>query len=265
MDFESNLSDSIQTYRYVKLGSREVFFLTWATGQVVLLPNAAKLSSKEEAYEMVTIPTGSTGASRIKREYPKIISFIWPEKKAEKELGGILVKGEKSAYVNVLKKVFHEQLEAFDKSVIDITENTDSKLLGVECGLSSPMGSNIEFSIDGFVQFLDQGILFTSELHGIFLPSKSLDRVMLIQARDSKGKHVGLDVVCSATEPFYEDKEEEGSGTTMIKFGQVDHALLKDLKGYMEKNDLQVMECEQSSYDYKKGKSTTGFMPMIWV
>ncbi|KAK0380929.1 hypothetical protein CLIM01_01685 [Colletotrichum limetticola] len=86
---------------------------------------------------------------------------------------------------------------------------------------------------------------------------------MLIHARDSKGKHVG--VVCNETEPFYEDKEEESSGTTMIKFRQVDHALLKDLKGYMEKNDLQVMECEQSFYDYKKGKSTTGFMPMIWV
>ncbi|KAI3548863.1 hypothetical protein CSPX01_02886 [Colletotrichum filicis] len=88
---------------------------------------------------------------------------------------------------------------------------------------------------------------------------------MLIHARDSKGKHVGLDVVCNATEPFYEDKEEESSGKTMTKFGQVDRALLKDLKGYMEKNDLQVMECEQSFYDYKKGKSTTGFMPMIWV
>lgn len=49
----------------------------------------------------------------------------------------------------------------------------------------------------------------------------------------------------------------------MIKFGQVDDALLKDLKGYMEMNDLQVMVCEQSFYDYKNGKSMTGFMPMM--
>ncbi|KXH47434.1 hypothetical protein CSIM01_05371 [Colletotrichum simmondsii] len=255
--------------------------------QVVLLPNAAKSPSKEAAYEVVIIPTGAIGASSIKREYPKIISFIWPEKKADKELGGVLVKEEKGTYVDVLKKVFNEQLEAFDKSVIDITENTDAKLTGVECVLSPPMGSNIESSINGtvtemfstilqtsanvfmmltaigFVHFLDQGVLFTSELHRIFLPFKSLDRGMLIHAKDSKGKVVGLDVVCNATEPFHEDKEEECSGSTMIKFGQVDDALLKDLKGYMEENDLQVMVCEQSFYDYKKGESMTGFMPMM--
>lgn len=105
----------------------------------------------------------------------------------------------------------------------------------------------------GFVHFLVQGVLFTSELHRIFLPFKSLDRGMLIHAKDSMGKLVGLDVVCNATEPFYKNKEEEGSGTTMIKFGQVDDAICEDLKKYMEEHDLQVMVCEQSFYDYKKG------------
>ncbi|KAF4780687.1 hypothetical protein HER10_EVM0001033 [Colletotrichum scovillei] len=234
---------------------------------IFLIPfkHIAKSASKEAAYEVVIIPTGATGASSIKREYPKIISFIWPEKKADEELGGVLVKDEKGTYVDVLKKVFNEQLEAFDKSVIDITENTDAKLTGVECVVSPPMGSNIESNIDSFVHFLDQGILFTSELHRIFLPFKSLDRGMLIHAKDSKGKVVGLDVVCNATEPFYEDKEEESGGTTMIKFGQIDDALLKDLKKYMEEHDLQVMVCEQSFYDYKKGEAMTGFMPMMGV
>lgn len=60
----------------------------------------------------------------------------------------------------------------------------------------------------GSVHFLDEGVLFISELHRIFLSFKSLDRVMLILAKDSKGKVVGLDVVCNASEPFYEDKEE---------------------------------------------------------
>lgn len=152
-----NLFDSIQTRRYVKLISSDVFFLTVATEQVVLLPNAAKQPSKEAAYEVVIIPTGATGASSIKREYPKIISFIWPEKKADKELGGVLVKDEKGTYVDVLKKVFNEKLGAFDKSVIDITENTDAKLTGVECVLSPPMGSNIESNNGGTVNksFLD--------------------------------------------------------------------------------------------------------------
>ncbi|EXF80841.1 hypothetical protein CFIO01_01212 [Colletotrichum fioriniae PJ7] len=222
----------------------------------------AKQPSKEAAYKVVIIPTGATGASSIKREYLKIISFIWPEKKADKELGGVLVKDEKGTYVDVLKKVFNEKLGAFDKSVIDITENTDAKLTGVECVLSPPMGSNIESNNGGSVHFLDEGVLFISELHRIFLSFKSLDRVMLILAKDSKGKVVGLDVVCNALEPFYEDKEES-SGTTMIKFGQVDDAPLKDLKGYMEMNDLQVMVCEQSFYDYKNGKSMTGFVPMM--
>lgn len=146
-----DLFDSIQTYRYVKLLSREVFFLAGATEQVVLLPNAAKSPSKEAAYEVIIIPTGATGASSIKREYPNILSFIWPEKKVDKEFGGVLVKDEKGTYVDVLKKVFNEQLESFNKSVINITENTDAKLLGVECVLSPQMGSNIESNIDGTV------------------------------------------------------------------------------------------------------------------
>ncbi|KAK1724927.1 uncharacterized protein BDZ83DRAFT_752113 [Colletotrichum acutatum] len=231
--------------------------------QVVLLANAAKPPSKKAAYEVVVIPTGATGASSIKREYPQIISFIWPEKKADKELSGILAKDEKGTYVDVLKKVFKEQLKAFDKSVIDTTEDPDANFAGVGCVLSPPMGSNIKSDIDGTVHFLDHGVLFISEIHRIFLPFKSLDRVMLVHAKDSKGKLVGLDVVCNVIEPFHEDKEEESSGTTMIKIGQVDDALFKDLKEYMEENDLQVMVCEQSFYDYKKGKSMTGFMPMM--
>lgn len=34
------------------------------------------------------MPTGATGASPVKREYPQIVSFSWPDKSADDELKG---------------------------------------------------------------------------------------------------------------------------------------------------------------------------------
>ncbi|CAI0647423.1 unnamed protein product [Colletotrichum noveboracense] len=234
--------------------------------QVFILPNVSKTFSKEQAYEVIIVPTGATGSSSIKREYPQMISFTWPEKQADKELGGTVgeaADGEKDTYSTVLKQVLNDQLRAFDKEVIDLGEDPHAKLMvGEEVTLSPPLDARSKSDVDGRIHFLNEGILFTAEMQTMFLPFNSLENVMLIQARDGKGKTVGLSLVCSATEPFYKD-EEEGGGKTMMKLRGIGYSLMDGLKEYMKAHDIQVMLCEQSFYDYKKDKPMTGFMPLM--
>ncbi|KAJ0346283.1 hypothetical protein COL154_008405 [Colletotrichum chrysophilum] len=222
--------------------------------------------SKEQAYEVIIVPTGATGSSSIKREYPQMISFTWPEKKADKELGGTVgeaADGKKDTYSTVLKQVLNDQLKAFDKEVIDPGEDPHAKLMvGEEVTLSPPSDARFKSDVDGRIRFLNEGILFTAETQRLFLPFNSLENVMLIQARVGKGKTVGLSLVCSATEPFYKD-EEEGGSKTMMKFRGIDYSLMDGLEEYMKAHDIQVMLCEQSFYDYKKDKPMTGFMPLM--
>ncbi|KAF4830787.1 hypothetical protein CGCTS75_v005742 [Colletotrichum tropicale] len=210
--------------------------------QIFMLPNASETSSDEEVYEVIIVPTGATGSSSIKREYPQIISFTWPEKKADKELGGTVgeaADGKKDTYSTVLKQVLNDQLKAFDKEVID---------LGEEITLSPPSDARFKSDVDGHIHFLNEGIIF--------------HRGDAEDARDGKGKTVGLSLVCSATEPFYKD-EEEGGSKTKLKFRGIDYSLVDGLEEYMKAHDIQVMLCEQSFYDYKKDKPMTGFMPLM--
>ncbi|KAJ0329343.1 hypothetical protein COL922a_012852 [Colletotrichum nupharicola] len=234
--------------------------------QVFILPNVSKTFSKEQAYEVIIVPTGATGSSSIKREYPQMISFTWPEKQADKELGGTVgeaADGEKDTYSTVLKQVLNDQLRAFDKEVIDLGEDPHAKLMvGEEVTLSPPSDARSKSDVDGRIHLLNEGILFTAEMQTMFLPFNSLENVMLIQARDGKGKTVGLSLFCSATEPFYID-EEEGGSKTMTKLRGIGYSLMDGLKEYMKAHDIQVMLCEQSFYDYKKDKPMTGFMPLM--
>ncbi|KAI8279804.1 hypothetical protein K4K56_012513 [Colletotrichum sp. SAR 10_98] len=176
---------------------------------------------------------------------------------------GEAADGKKDTYSTVLKKVLNDQLKAFDKEVIDLGEEPHAKLmLGEEVTLSPPSDARVKSDVDGRIHFLSEGILFTAETQTMFLPFNSLENVMLIQARDGKGKTVGLSLVCSATEPFYKD-EEEGGSKTMMKFRSIDYSLMDGLKEYMKAHDIQVMLCEQSFYNYKKDKPMTGFMPLM--
>lgn len=113
----------------------------------------SKTFSKEQAYEVIIVPTGATGSSSIKREYPQMISFTWPEKQADKELGGTVgeaADGEKDTYGTILKKVLNDQLKAFDKEVIDLCEDPHAKLMvGEEATLSPPTDTRVKSNVDG--------------------------------------------------------------------------------------------------------------------
>ncbi|KAI8307245.1 hypothetical protein K4K59_011133 [Colletotrichum sp. SAR11_240] len=216
--------------------------------QIFMLPNASKKSSDGQMYDVIIVPTGATGSSSIK------------------QLGGTVgeaADGEKDTYSSVLKQVLNDQLKAFDKEVIDLGEDPHAKLMvGEEVTLSPPSDARFKSDVDGRIHFLNEGILFTAEMQTMFLPFNSLENIMLIQARDSKRKTVGLSLVCSATEPFYKD-EEEGGSKTMMKLRGIDYSLMDGLEEYMKAHDIQVMLCEQSFYDYKKDKPMTGFMPLM--
>lgn len=118
-----------------------------------MLPNASEKPSDGQMYDVIIVPTGATGSSSIKREYPQIISFTWPEKKADKELGGTVgeaADGKKDTYSTVLKQVLNDQLRAFDKEVIDLGEAPHAKLMvGEEVTLSPPSDAIFKSDVDG--------------------------------------------------------------------------------------------------------------------
>ncbi|KAF4815338.1 hypothetical protein CGCSCA5_v007233 [Colletotrichum siamense] len=239
--------------------------------QVFILPNVSKTFSKEQAYEVIIVPTGATGSSSIKREYPQMISFTWPEKQADKELGGTVgeaADGEKDTYGTILKKVLNDQLKAFDKEVIDLCEDPHAKLMvGVEAFLSPPTDTRVKSNVDSHLHFLNQGILFTAnmfheEFLTIFLPFHSLENVILIEARDSKRNIIGLNLICGATEPFYKDKDD-GKSTTLMCFPKIDQSLMGGLQEYLKEHNVKVMLCEQSFYDYEKDVPMTSWMPLM--
>lgn len=112
----------------------------------------SKTFSKEQAYEVIIVPTGATGSSSIKREYPQMISFTWPEKLADEEMRGTVgeaADGEKDTYGTVLKRALDDQLKAFDKKVVDLCEDRSNLLEGVEATLSPPTDTRVRFNVDG--------------------------------------------------------------------------------------------------------------------
>ncbi|KAL9117377.1 MAG: hypothetical protein Q9187_006088, partial [Circinaria calcarea] len=74
------------------------------------------------------VPTVATGSSPIVGQSPEIISFNWPDKKADKHLEGKLgepAEKEKDTYLSFFKRVFDEQLAAFGKSVMGVPDRDE--------------------------------------------------------------------------------------------------------------------------------------------
>ncbi|GKT93795.1 hypothetical protein Ct61P_11645 [Colletotrichum tofieldiae] len=240
--------------------------------QVIILPTAVKPTGINMAYQVIIVPTGATGASAVKRQYPQIISFTWPDKAADDGLSGevgSVADPASDTYLSILKKVMNEQLEAFQKSVVDVLEKANDDLMnGMKCVLSPPMRSNVKSKTNGNIHCLATGVLFNSESLRIYLPFNSLSKTMLVQARDLKGakggngKLAAFDLLCSSTEPFYTGKDERGKEETLISFQRLDVTHFDGVRKYFKEHGIKVMLCEQMFYDYKGDQPMTGFMPM---
>ncbi|KAH0429418.1 hypothetical protein CcaCcLH18_08432 [Colletotrichum camelliae] len=233
------------------------------TEQVIVLPNLSISVTKDEAYQIIIVPTGAVGASAVKREYPQIISFSWPDKMADKDLHSHeAANPEQDTYLSVLVKAMNDHLEPFNKAVIDVTSDTGRKSVIEQIAvLSPPTDSRVKSKTRGQLYLMNQGVFFNSQSHRVYLSFDSVEKAMTILAHDTKdqGKVAGLNLIFSATEPFYNaEEDEETNSQTLIKFVQVDHSLLDDIKSYMKQHRIELMLCEQSFYDYENDKPATG-------
>ncbi|KAK2779374.1 hypothetical protein CKAH01_11297 [Colletotrichum kahawae] len=250
------------------LGLDAIFMLPFKhVEQVIVLPNSSISVTKDEAYQIIIVPTGAVGASAVKREYPQIISFSWPDKMADKDLHGHeAANPEQDTYLSVLVKAMNDHLKPFNNAVIDVTSDTGRKSVIQQIAvLSPPTDSRVKAKTRGQLYLMDQGIFFNSQSHRVYLSFDSVEKAMAILAHDTKeqGKVAGMNLIFSATEPFYNaEEDEETNSQTLIKFVQVDHSLLDDIKSYMKQHRVEFMLCEQSFYDYENDKPAIGFMPM---
>lgn len=111
----------------------------FGTAQVIVIPNLSISVTKDEAYQIIIVPTGAVGASSVKREYPQNISFSWPDKMADKELHSHeAANPEKDTYLSVFVKAMNDHLKPFNKAVIDLTPGTGSESAIERTAILSP-------------------------------------------------------------------------------------------------------------------------------
>ena len=107
--------------------------------QVIVLPRHPTSAEKDQYHQVIIVPTAATGASPTKRQYPQIVSFSWPDKKANKKLKGRIGEGanpEQDTYLSVFKKAVNDQLAHYKKSVIDLTGEGQKTFLHCDATLS---------------------------------------------------------------------------------------------------------------------------------
>jgi hypothetical protein len=84
--------------------------------QVIVLPSA-------EEHRVIIVPSDATGFSPLKRRYPQLISFSWPDRKADEKLKLTFkeVALDDDTYLSILKRKLDELLAPFGKQVMDLT------------------------------------------------------------------------------------------------------------------------------------------------
>jgi len=220
--------------------------LTRFEEQVIVLPQHPTSTAKNPDHQVIIVPTAATGLSTITRKYPQIISFYWPDKKADGKLQGRLGEGadpKQNTYLSVFKNAVNERLAHYQKTVIDLTCEEQKGFLHCDAALSytkedvenkanflgklfTRPSSNIPTAPvlinlpTGHLYFLDTGLLFLSVSTRVYLPKKSFSTVYSIIVKDiaraKKGEAsaaVCLDTCMSVGEPFFESKISDGKAT----------------------------------------------------
>ncbi|MCJ1381947.1 hypothetical protein MMC17_005059 [Xylographa soralifera] len=253
--------------------------------QIIVLQNPSPSVPKTQAYRIIIVPTAASGSSPILRRSPDIVSFDWPDKKADKHLKGQL--GEDAdqgndTYLSVVKRVFNEQLAAFGKSVTGVSDRgEEDSMISCITTLSFKRMHENEENIKGRVYFLDTGLLFSSQTRRLYLSFESLSQTILVLARDlasysdgpalleAMGRPVSLEVHISASEPYYKTRhapepnaKENIQDSILLNFTKMPVDLLDKVRAYASKHSIHFKECRQLYYDFAKNLMMTGWLPL---
>ena len=113
--------------------------LTRSEEQAIVLPKHPTSAAKNSDHQVIIVPTAAAGISTITRKYPQIISFCWPDRKADRKLQGKLGEGanpKQHTYLSIFKNAVNEQLAHYQKTVIDLTCEEQNGLLHCDAVLS---------------------------------------------------------------------------------------------------------------------------------
>ena len=102
--------------------------------QLIIIPPSPSVACttastpKLRCYQVIIVPQAATGFSPIKRPYPQIVSFSWPDRKADEALTGRV--GDKAdrkcdTYLSVFKQVMDTLLTPLHKPCVDLAEREE--------------------------------------------------------------------------------------------------------------------------------------------
>jgi len=234
--------------------------------QIIVLRSPNPSVPKIRAYRIIMVPTAATGSSPIVRQSPDIISFNWPDRKADKHLKGRFGEAadrNKDTYLSVFKRVFDEQLAAFGKSVVGVTD-TGEEDQTFSCGTTvcfRKKPEEPETTVRGRVYFLDTGLFFSSRTMRLYLPFESFTNIVGALTRNQprnsdsflppgeKSRPANLEFHVDTSEPYYtkgdaSQQHAQGSSrnSTEFIFKRITLRLLDKLKAYASKHGIDFEE-----------------------
>ncbi|KAG6364186.1 hypothetical protein INS49_005784 [Diaporthe citri] len=235
--------------------------------------------STKQAIRGIIIPTAAVGASALRKPYPKVISFTLPAQKAGTDFKGKFGEAADDpgeTYRALVTRVFNEQLEPLEKSVIDISSAAATKEAGARlmCDAVLKHESNPpEKPIKGKLFFLETGILFQSETTVLFLTAESTPATFLVSNYEPSSKRPGpvnLTLVCPTSEPYYDkaheseqsaSKQHETAEPLFISFHDISLDMSDRIAQYAKRHGIKLDEVEQHWYSLKQDQPMSSWMP----
>ncbi|KAI3398899.1 hypothetical protein diail_8408 [Diaporthe ilicicola] len=252
--------------------------------QVIIIDESALQAtdkSTSDGHRVIIIPTAFVGASPLKRQFPKIISFTLPDRNIGGEFKGLVgdAADAEETFRSLLTRVLNEQLAPSHKSVVDVSSDAKIKRKNapVVCDAILKGQEEEEEPVDGRLFFLEPGILFWSQLTSktLYLTCDSTPDLMLIYnhdltARAPEAAHLSL--ICRTSEPWYEKAQEgrrntrrstskQDEGPILLSFDRIGTDSSGGISRYAEKHSFELEELEQLWYDLKKRQPATGWIP----
>ncbi|KAL9105637.1 MAG: hypothetical protein Q9227_009216 [Pyrenula ochraceoflavens] len=213
--------------------------------QIIVLKNSAKSAPKYKAYQIVIVPTASTGSTPLLRKSPKIICFNWPDKKTDSHLRGTCgenADSRKDTYLSVFLEVFNEKLLALKKSVVCPHQEDENQPL--KCNTTAIFANQRESEVGS---------------------TKVEATIVLVKDIAQDKKLVSIDIHIRTTESQYQMGIESRDGDTesmLLTFTKIPTESLVRVKEYMSNHSIGFEICEQLYYNFAKNQPATGPCPI---